>query len=342
MKRGSRINERQKKVLYCAIREYILTKKPVSSEKILEASDINCSGATIRNDLRRLEYLGYLRQPHTSAGRIPTDKGYKFYVEETLKLMKEYFRPSVSIHSSYPMTFGDMEKILDGAALALSRVTRGAVILEKPGIDKLRIIRVLVIPITKQYHIVSVLTEFGFVKFMPFRTLERIDTEKFEKVLNDLLVGHSLEQLALRRIEGIFNNELIDMAESLMKSLTEDFRSSIIKVGLDALINSEDFNIQEIRKVSKLFSEDTLLKRYLDQVQNLPQVLIGSEHGIEGLENFAFFIDDYKKENTSIGKVMVITSKIVKYEEIFSSLKYMTSRLTEYFTLAVRKEVSEQ
>ncbi len=341
MRRDSKINERQKKVLYCAVREYILTKKPVSSEKILEASDIGCSGATVRNDLRRLEYLGYLRQPHTSAGRIPTDKGYKFYVEETLKLMKEYLQPSASIHSSYPMTFGDMEKILEGAALALSRITHGAVILEKPGIDKLRIIRVLVIPITKQYHMVSVLTEFGFVKFIPFRVFQTIDAEKFEKLLGQLLVGYSLEQLPQRKIQTTVNEETLEVAEHLVKSLSEDLRSSLVKVGLDALINSEDFDIEEIRKLSKLFSEDGALKRILSQVQDLPQILIGSEHGIDGLENFAFFIDEYKKENKSIGKVMVITSKVIKYEEIFSSLRYMTSRLTEYLTLAIRREGME-
>ncbi|AEH51855.1 heat-inducible transcriptional repressor HrcA [Pseudothermotoga thermarum] len=342
MKRDSRINERQRKVLFCAVREYILTKKPVSSERILETSDIQCSGATVRNDLRRLEYLGYLRQPHTSAGRIPTDKGFKFYVEETLKLMKEYYQPSASIHSTYPMSFGDMEKILEGAARALSKITQGAVVLEKPKIDKLKIIRVFVVPVTRHYYIMTVTTELGFMKFIPFRTFEKIDVANFEKLLNKLLVGYALEQMPQRRFEENINEEMIEIAENLVKSLSEDLRNSLIKVGLDTLINSEDFNIQEIRKLSQFFSEDLALKKVMDQTQDLPQILIGSEHGLQGLENFALFIDEYKKEDRSIGKIMVITSKVVKYEEIFSSLRYITSRLTEYFTLAIRKEGIEQ
>jgi len=83
-----------------------------------------------------LEYLGYMFQPHTSAGRIPTDKGFRFYVEETLKIMSEYQGRSSGIYSRYPMAHGDMERIFEGAVRALARMVKGAVVLEKPSISK--------------------------------------------------------------------------------------------------------------------------------------------------------------------------------------------------------------
>ncbi|WP_041082261.1 heat-inducible transcriptional repressor HrcA [Thermotoga profunda] len=338
MKREAKINERQKKILYCVVREYILTKKPISSERVLEASDVSCSSATVRNDLRKLEYLGYLHQPHTSAGRIPTDKGYRFYVDETLSLIREYAQHSASIHSKYPMTFGDMEKILTGAAIALSRITKGAVVLEKPAIDKLKILRISIAPITKTYNVVSLITELGLVKFIPFRTFYEIDYLSLENLMNELLRGYTIESVGDRKFETNIDQYLLDLSEHLVNALKEDSSSNLVKVGIDTLINAEYFNIDEIRRLSNFFSDDSLLKKVLLKLEQLPKILIGSEHGIQGLENFAIFVDGYKKEEKLMGKVMVITSKVVKYEDVSNSLRYMVSRLTEYFTVATREE----
>ncbi|MGJ8454226.1 heat-inducible transcriptional repressor HrcA [Pseudothermotoga sp. U03pept] len=338
MKREARINERQKKILYCVVREYIMTKKPISSERVLEASDISCSSATVRNDLRKLEYLGYLNQPHTSAGRVPTDKGYRFYVNETLNLIKEYTQHSASIHSKYPMTFGDMEKILTGAAIALSRITKGAVILEKPAIDKLKILKISIAQITKTYNVVSVITELGLVKFIPFRTFGEIDYLSLEKMMNELLAGYTIETIGDRSIETEADQYLLDLSEYLASALKEDSSSNLVKVGLDTLINAENFNIEEIRKLSNFFSDDSMLRKVFTKTEEIPAILIGNEHGVEGLENLAIFVDGYRKEEKLMGKVMVITSKVIKYEDIVSSLKYMVSRLTEYFTVATREE----
>ncbi|HBT26486.1 MAG TPA: heat-inducible transcription repressor HrcA, partial [Pseudothermotoga sp.] len=251
MRRESRINERQKKILYCAVREYIMSKRPVSSERVLEASDLSCSGATVRNDLRKLEYLGYLHQPHTSAGRIPTDKGYRFYVDETLSLMKEYTQRSSSIYSKYPITFGDMEKILEGAAMALSKIAKGAVILEKPAVEKLKILRVAIAPVTRTYYVVSMVMELGLVKFIPFRTFQEIDYLSLESIMNQLLSGRNIENMSDRILESEIDQYLIDLSEYLVNTLKEDFRNDLIKVGIDTLINAEDFDVEEVRKLSR-------------------------------------------------------------------------------------------
>lgn len=338
MRREARINERQRKILYCVVREHIVTRKPISSEHVLEASDISCSSATVRNDLRKLEYLGYLHQPHTSAGRIPTDKGYRFYVDETLSLIKEYSQHSASVHSKYPMTFGDMEKILTGAAIALSRITKGAVILEKPAIDKLKILRISIVPITKTYYVVSLITELGLVKFMPFRTFYEVDYVFLENLMNDLFRGYTIENIGDRKFEKNVDQYLLDLCEYLVKALKEDSSSNLIKVGLDTLINAEYFNIDEIRRLSNFFSDDMMLKKIFSTAEQLPRIFIGSEHGIQGLENLAIFVDGYKKEEKLMGKALVITSKVIKYEDIVGSLRYMVSRLTEYFTVATREE----
>lgn len=337
MRRDARVNERQKRILYCAVREYIITKKPISSEHVLNVSNISCSAATIRNDLRKLEYLGYLYQPHTSAGRIPTDKGFRFYVDETLKLAKDYAQRSHQINVRYPLTYGDMERILEGAAIALARMTRGAVVLEKPDTGRLKILRAIVTPITKNHYLISVVTELGLMKFIPFRSFTDVDHSMLEDLLNRLLKGRNIDSLTGEVFEGDWDESLIDLSEQLIGSLKDDLRNSMIKVGLDVLISGETFNIDEIRSLSRFLSDDVSLKAFMDRVQEVPAVLIGSEHGVQGLERFSIFVDAYRKENEPMGKILVVTTKIIKYEEIMNFLTYVTSRLTEYFTLVTRE-----
>ncbi|WP_041077993.1 heat-inducible transcriptional repressor HrcA [Thermotoga caldifontis] len=337
MRRNNRVNERQRKILYCVVREYILTKRPISSEHVLNVSSLSCSAATVRNDLRKLEYLGYLYQPHTSAGRIPTDKGLRFYVDETLKLTKDYAQRSQQVEVRYSMTYGDMEKILEGAAIALARMTRGAVVLEKPDTGRLKVLRAIVTPITSYHYLISIVTELGLMKFMPFRSLGDVDHAKLENLLNQLLRGRSIDNLSGEVFEGDWDEFLIDLSEQLVTSLKEDLRNSMIKYGLDVLVSSETFNIDEIRALSRFLSDDALIKSFMNRVQEVPTVFIGSEHGFQGMERFSIFVDTYRRENEPMGKVLIVTSKIVKYEEIMNVLTYVTSRLTEYFTVATRE-----
>lgn len=337
MRRDARVNERQKKILYCVVREYIIARKPISSEHVLNVSNIACSAATVRNDLRKLEYLGYLYQPHTSAGRIPTDKGFRFYVDEMLKLAKDYAQKSYQLNVRYPLTHGDMEKILEGAAIALSRMTKGAVVLEKPDTGRLRILRAIVTPITKNHYLVSIVTELGLMKFMPFRSFSGVDHLMLEDLLNRLLKGKSLDSLTGQVFEDNWDESLIDLSEQLINSLKDDLRNSMIKFGLDVLISNETFNIDEIRSLSRFLSDDAFLKAFMDKVQEVPAIFIGSEHGLQGMERVSIFVDAYRKENEPMGKIMLVTSKIVKYEEIINVLTYVSSRLTEYFTLVTRE-----
>ncbi|MDD5743500.1 MAG: heat-inducible transcription repressor HrcA, partial [Mesotoga sp.] len=94
---GPDLNSRQVRVLYCISREYISTGKPVSSKQVLEHSNLNFSSATVRNDMRKLEFLGYINQPHTSAGRVLTDKGLRFYLDSIKSISRDLQESNVAI-----------------------------------------------------------------------------------------------------------------------------------------------------------------------------------------------------------------------------------------------------
>ncbi|MDD4479103.1 MAG: heat-inducible transcription repressor HrcA, partial [Mesotoga sp.] len=129
---GPDLNSRQVRVLYCISREYISTGKPVSSKQVLEHSNLNFSSATVRNDMRKLEFLGYINQPHTSAGRVLTDKGLRFYLDSIKSISRDLQESKVAIAIRQASFMGDTERLLQGMTRILAHAASAFVIIEKP------------------------------------------------------------------------------------------------------------------------------------------------------------------------------------------------------------------
>ena len=327
-KRG--LNERQRKILYCIVREYIEQRRPISSKRVLEVTNLNWSGATVRNDMRKLEYLGYIYQPHTSAGRIPTDKGYRFYLEEMLKLQKDVEKTGTKIDMFHVFPLGDLEKILEGAARLLSHMTKGYVVLEKPDPSFLKILRVVITNIFEDYYVLGIITELGLSKIFPFRASE-IDIRIKERDLNRMFVGLSLKD-AIETAKKTRNDRIFDLVNKLLCETEENF----VETGLDRLLSDETLSMEDIKKFSFFVGKKSNLWNLMTEGEGIV-VRIGQEHGHPYLSNFASFLSFYRKENDVIGRILVITSKVTKYDFVYKSIDYMTNRLTEYFTLLSRR-----
>ena len=327
-KRG--LNERQRKILYCIVREYIEQRRPISSKRVLEVTNLNWSGATVRNDMRKLEYLGYIYQPHTSAGRIPTDKGYRFYLEEMLKLQKDVEKAGTKIDMFHVFPLGDLEKILEGAARLLSHMTKGYVVLEKPDPSFLKILRVVITNIFEDYYVLGIITELGLSKIFPFRASE-IDIRIKERDLNKMFVGLSLKD-AIEKAKKTRNDRIFGLVNKLLCEAEENF----VETGLDMLLSDETLSMEDIKKFSFFVGKKSNLWNLMTEGEGIV-IRIGQEHGHPYLSNFASFLSFYKKENDVIGRILVITSKVTRYDFVYKSIDYMTNRLTEYFTLLSRR-----
>lgn len=325
------LNERQRKILYCIVREYIEQRKPISSKRVLEVTNLNWSGATVRNDMRKLEYLGYIYQPHTSAGRIPTDKGYRFYLEEMLRLQRDVEKTNAKIDMFHVFPLGDLEKILEGAARLLSHMTRGYVILEKPDPSFLKILRVVLTNIFQDYYIIGIITELGLSKIFPFRASE-INIRIKERDLNRMFVGLSLKE-AIEIAKKAESDKIFNLANRLLYETEENF----VETGLDMLLSDDTLSIEDIKKFSLFVNKKSNLWDIMKKEGEKVIVRIGQEHEHPYLSNFASFLAFYKKESNVIGRILILTSKVTRYDFVYKSLDYMANRLTEYFTLLSRR-----
>lgn len=326
--------DRLRKVLFSVVRDYIERKKPVSSRRVLEITELSWSGATIRNDLKKLEEMGYLYQPHTSAGRIPTDKGLRFYLEEMLKIRKELKKDDIALELSQRFPIGDLEMILSALAGILARSAHGLAVFTKPSMEKMRLVRVHVTPIGEEYAAVSVITELGLSKVIPVPKMDEKIIEALEKLLN-LFSGRTISELmeAMRSFkaeteEGRIVAEIVD---GVLRMATSEGR--VIYRGLYEIIGASN---QKMADVVKILEDSKKLEEFLDGIDEL-EVFIGSENPLEELKDFSTFAAPYRKGNEVVGHVALITDRFVEYERVYSIVEFTSNRLTEYLTVASRR-----
>ncbi|AJG39931.1 HrcA family transcriptional regulator [Thermotoga sp. RQ7] len=326
------LNDRQRKVLYCIVKEYIENKKPVSSQRVLEVSNINFSSATIRNDMKKLEYLGYIYQPHTSAGRVPTDKGLRFYYEEMVKLSKETEELNLEVDTFRSIPLADPEKVLLLAGNLLARLAEGYVLIERPNPRDLKILRVMLIPVSEDYLIFSILTEFGISKITPIRIHEDLNWEEIERQLNFLLRGRTVEDVLTGKVETLRGSGILKLIESVMNEKLERY----IDVGFENLLKDDTLSLEDIKHLLEEIRDHRFLESLIENDKDVT-VKIGKEIGSKKLERFAVFSGRYYKGSSPIGSVHLFTSKITRYDRNHRVFNYVLNRLSEYFTSAARR-----
>lgn len=336
------IIERQERILYCIVQEFINTRVPVSSKRVLENATIERSGATIRNDMNRLMKRGYIFQPHTSAGRIPTDKGLRFYVNELKKIREEIKSRSVYVETAANFPIGDMEKVLTGAAKLLASSTKSMVIIEKPSPLNLRIKRIVITPVSKNFSIASIVTSLGLSSSIPLHHGELMDVTKTEEMLNKVMNGLTLNEFKTRLREILsrvnnfkdldfssIDNGFLEITERLSMENYEDY----ITEGLYNLLSNERINLKKLQNILGYVSGDTF---YKDIFALKSDIYVGKEHGLRFLDDFSIINGDFYVEKTPIGRTAVVFDKFAKYDQIIDNFEFMLNRLTEYFTVVSR------
>ncbi len=329
------ITERQKQVLYCIVSEYIRSHEPISSKKVLSSSNLTWSGATIRNDMNRLMKTGYIYQPHTSAGRVPTDKGLRFYVDELLKIKSNVKTKSTSVETITKFPIGDLEKILTGAGKLLSSSTSSLVIIQKPSPLKLKIKRVVITPVTNTFSVINIVTTLGLGASIPIQHGPIEDFHSIENILNNALSNTNLSDFRDNLKEIIsksYNYSSVDRAflELSEKIISETYEDYIVE-GIQNVVNFVKPN--KIPQVLKVVTSDNFPKRIF-LLEN--GIHIGQEHGIAGLEDFSIILVSFLSENIDIGRVAVVFEKYQNYDSIIDNLLYIVNRLGEYFTIVSR------
>lgn len=335
-----RMDERKKKVLAAIVQDYILSGEPVGSRTIARRYNLGVSPATIRNEMADLEEMGLLEQPHTSAGRIPSDYGYRYYVDCLMAPEKLTPAEEEYVRQRYNQKMLEIEEVLEETARLISEMTAYTAVALGPNQSNafLEHVQVLPMPATSKALLVAVLST-GMVEHRIFTIPENVtpeDLSRISRVLNASLQGIALEELQKAVLRDIY----LEVAEHRgVVKLVVDLLQQILalegseKVYLEGILNilsqPEFKNWEKVKEILAFFEREEALRRIFKTppVKGL-SIRIGQENKEEGIDKCSVVTISYAVEGKVMGKVGLLGPTRMQYSRVISVLQCVADSLS--------------
>lgn len=341
-KENIELDERKIKILDAIIRNYLETGEPVGSRTISKFTDLNLSSATIRNEMSDLEELGYILQPHTSAGRIPSDKGYRFYVDH---LMKEKDKEVAEMKDFVIEKTEKMEAVLKQVAKLLANNTNYATMITAPSYHHNKIKFIQLSHMDEEQILAVVVLNNNIVKNQVITVEEPLDNEtllKLNILLNSGLNGLSLQEINLVTIArlkeqaGIHSSIVGNVMDTLAQALSEEEDLQIYTSGATNILKYPELSDSErATNLIAAFEEKEELKSLvaetLSDEETGIQVYIGNETPIRTMQDCSVVTATYELGEGVKGTIGIIGPKRMDYENVMDNLKTLKKQLDGIF-----------
>jgi len=336
------MDARKFRILQAIIDDYILTAIPVGSRTISKKYEVGLSSATIRNEMSDLEDLGYLDQPHISAGRIPSAKAYRLYVDQLLKTGRIHSADADSIRTHFSDRAGKMEDVINRAAQVLSSVTHYTSLVMSPKGGEMTIRNLQLVPVSANSALLVIVTDGGIVRDSVIHVDSDLDADALytiSRTLTEQLSGRTASeaQNVLRAMGKDFVAKravLSGISELVADVESQQSKAQLAFGGTSNILNFPEYNdVEKARTfLSLLETKDTLLQ-LLEQHQNVAfTVRIGPETGVPELRDCSLVTATYSLGDHNHGTIGVIGPTRMQYGRVLSVLSAMGEQLTRLLT----------
>ncbi len=331
------LDERKKKVLQAIVEEYINTAEPVSSNSLTNHYGLNCSSATIRNEMAELEKIGYLDKTHTSSGRIPSAKGYRYYVDELINDQAISLEEIKYISSKLETKVNEIEDLTKITANTISEVTHYTTVSIGPKTTSQLIEEIKFVLLGSRMMMAVILTDTGLVKETIIKFDEDINEKQVETMnymFNHKLKGQPIETIDRPLEEYLYDemtysvNVIKPVIEQIKKVLEED---KIYLEGANKSFDLPEFNSLEVAKNfvnildTKELVSDMLNTGFAEDIN----VYIGEENEKEELKDFSVVTFKHKVNGKDLGTIGIIGPKRMDYSKVISVMKYISKKLDD-------------
>ncbi|WP_069997929.1 heat-inducible transcriptional repressor HrcA [Cellulosilyticum sp. I15G10I2] len=334
------MNERKVRILEAIIRDYIQTGDPVGSRTISKKYDLGISSATIRNEMADLEDLGFIMQPHTSAGRIPSDKGYRLYVDTLME--RKHVNPDVEriITEMIKQKINRIDMLVEETAKLIAMLTNYATIASAAPIAQTTIKHLQLVPIDDKSVACVIVTDTNIVKNHIIRTPKELNFHlcmQLTNILNECLKGTTLTEISLHKIRISIEEKLkdySDIAASVLEVIYDTLRQEDIPNisirGVNNILDLQEFSDREkIRDIFKLFEEKLHLVKLLDHnPKNKTTIRIGQENIYTPMKDCSIITTSYTIGGYTLGNIGIIGPTRMDYGQVVSVLEYVTNHIT--------------
>lgn len=337
------LDERKTKILQAIIRNYLETGEPVGSRTISKYTDLNLSSATIRNEMADLEEMGYIIQPHTSAGRIPSDKGYRFYVDT---MMESKEREVVEMKEMLLERQDKMEQMLQQMAKVLAQNTQYATMVSSPQTHRNKVKFIQLSRVDEGQILAVIVVEGNVIKNNILSVTQELNDEtllKLNILLNTHLNGLSMEEInlgmisALKQQAGIHSDIVSEVMDAVAEAIKADEDLEIYTSGANNIFRYPELADQS--KASELintFEEKRQLSGLIqDVLQNEEstgiQVYIGDETPVQSMKDCSVVTATYELGEGMKGTIGIIGPKRMDYDKVIGTLRTIQGQLDELY-----------
>ncbi len=330
------LDNRKKRILQAIIEEYIDTAEPVSSGNLVK--ELNCSSATIRNEMAELEKIGYIEKPYTSAGRIPSQKGYRYYIDELLRDDKLTKKEMQYIKTKLETTVNELEDLTKIATTTLSELTHYTTIAIGPKIENHTILDVKFVLLGSRVMMAIILTDSGIIREAIIKFDEDVTEEQIRNlntIFANHMVGRPIDQVG-DNIEDFITAEMknsISLIKKIIEEIDKLFREND-ELYLEG--TNKSFDLPEFQKadLAKNFMNVLDAKDLVSEVLNTGiaediNVYIGNELHDEKLKDFSVVTFNHLLGDKDIGTIGIIGPTRMDYSKVISIMKYISKKLRE-------------
>jgi heat-inducible transcriptional repressor len=333
------LTKRQETILKLIVEEYVKTAEPVGSKSLTTFLDF--SPATIRNEMSDLEQLGYLEKTHTSSGRIPSEKGYRHYIEQIGKDLENDTEGYFEFEKIFAKRDIQREEIIKQAIDLLSQVTNCTAIALGPNAYNSRVKKVQMIPLKETQALILVITNFGYVENKQITLSEDMDVEEMIKVidlLNEMLVDTPISKVSEKlhyEIQHSQIKELLKYRDTIVDSFIEAFakfaETRYYLTGHSNMLYQPEYNsISKLREFIQTIENNEIFK-VIDTSVDGVSVKIGTENKVTAMQDCTVVSSTYDTGDGEKGTISVVGPTRMDYRKVIKLIQYIAKNIEKLY-----------
>ncbi|CAJ1003254.1 MULTISPECIES: heat-inducible transcriptional repressor HrcA [Bacillales] len=341
------LSERQRLILNAIVDNYIHSAEPVGSRTISKREDIGFSSATIRNEMADLEELGYLEQPHTSAGRVPSTKGYRFYVDNLIKPHMLSELELSKLKQLFAERIHHFEKVIDYTAQILSHVTNYTAIVLGPEIFEHRLKHIQIVPLNETQAVAIVVTNTGRVENKLIDMPQGVRPQEIEKLVN--LLNSKLSDVPLWQLRQRMYLEVagemrrhVEQYEEMLRILEESLQRKegerVYLRGATKIMDQPEFrDVDKVKDILELLEQNDQLVHLFGPPSEGITVRIGQENQLDAMKECSIITTAYYIGGKPVGTVGILGPTRMEYSRVITVLNYLAEGLSRMLTSQFEK-----
>ena len=330
------LSQRQQRILKTIISDYINRAEPVGSRTMTKRYEFDLSPATIRKEMADLEDMGYLEQPHTSAGRIPTEKGYRFFVDELISKGLMAKNPGLIKKKLTRVKALEIDEIIQMTAKSLAEMTEYTSLVMGPQTGRSAFQQIQAFPMDEKRMLMVLTTDTGIVESRPINIAGNLSYEELNNIiehLNSRLQGLTIDDitpslLSELRIDLMREVEIVEHALHILSESFKQGSSNIALGGTKNILNQPEFNnLEKVKELLTFFENEDLLAELLSNEEGIV-VRIGTENPLEEVKDCSLVTASYELNGRPLGTIGVLGPTRMDYTKVIAIVAQIANELT--------------